>query len=112
MKPFLDLKGASGAAYRFRLLPKGHAHVPMAGNYVLVRPRGEGVKVVVVAATNDLARVLEEQPPEVRRGAHVYTRLNVARAVREAEHADLQAHYAAELAPAAPVSDDPVSAGR
>ncbi|HVI34471.1 hypothetical protein [Phenylobacterium sp.] len=94
MKPFLDLVGASGAAYRFRLLPDGQAHVPIAGNYVVVRPRGEGVKVVVVAVTEDLSRVLAEQPAEVRRGARVYTRLNVARATREAEHADLAARYA------------------
>ncbi|MGA0605467.1 hypothetical protein ACO2Q0_05640 [Phenylobacterium sp. VNQ135] len=96
MKPFLDLTGASGAAYRFRLLPAGQRHVPIAGNYALVRPRGEGVRVVAVAATDDLSRAAEELSPQARRGVHIYTRLNVARATREAEHADLAARYAPE----------------
>lgn len=94
MKPFLDLTGASGAAYRFRLLPAGEKHVPIAGNYALVRPRADGVRVVAVAATDDLSRAAEELSPQMRRGASIYTRLNVARAIRETEHADLAARYA------------------
>lgn len=111
MKPFLDLVGASGAAYRFRLLPDGQAHVPIAGNYVVVRPRGEGVKVVAVAATEDLSRAAGEQPAEIRRGASLYTRLNVARATREAEHADLAARYAPAQAPVPAEAATPAGEG-
>jgi hypothetical protein len=34
MQDFIDLRGASGAAYRFRVWPDGASHLPIAGNYV------------------------------------------------------------------------------
>ena len=94
MKDFLDLKGASGAEYRFRIWREGSPHLPVAGNYVFLREDGEGFKVLLVGATNDLSQARSEWPKVVRRGAtHVFTRLNVARAVRAAEHEDLVAGY-------------------
>jgi hypothetical protein len=94
MKEFLDLKGASGAEYRFRVWPEGAQHLPIAGNYVFLRLEEEGFKVLLVGATNDLSQVRAEWPKVARRGAtHVFTRLNVARAVRLAEHEDLVASY-------------------
>jgi|SRR5213592_4234357 hypothetical protein len=95
MKEFLDLKGASGAEYRFRAWPEGAHHLPIAGNYVYLRVDDEGrFKVVLVGATNDLSQARGEWNKVARRGAtHVFTRLNVARAVRLAEHEDLVASY-------------------
>jgi hypothetical protein len=91
-KDFLDLTGASGAIYRFRRLKEPHLRI--AGNYAVVKPRASGFTVLFTGMTNDLSEVRAECPPEFRGGATVlYTRLNVSRAVREAEHADLDARY-------------------
>ena len=98
MKDFVDLKGASGAEYRFRVWPEGAAHVPMAGNYVILKEEPEGFAVLLVGVTTDLSRARADQAKVARKGgAHVYTRLNVARALREAEHADLAAAFAGVL---------------
>lgn len=94
MKDFIDLEGASGARYRFRLWPEGAAHLPVGGNYVYVRRNKSGVTVLSVGECNDLSRAREGWAEAVRQGAtHLMTRLNVSRAIREAEHADLAAKY-------------------
>jgi len=94
MKDFVDLKGASGASYRFRRLPDGQPHLRIAGNYAVLKPRTGGFTVVHVGATDDLSRARTECPPEAKAGSiHFYTRLNVSRAAREAEHADLVSRY-------------------
>lgn len=68
MQDFIDLTGASGARYRFRVCPDG--------------------------ATNDLSRARAERAKVARPDAtQVFTRLNVARAQRTAEHEDLVAGY-------------------
>lgn len=86
---FIDLSGVSGAKYRFRLWRDGTDHLPIAGNFVVVR---EGsVEVVVIGMTNDLSQARSATKSNGQ--AQVYTRLNVARATREAEHADLLAFY-------------------
>ena len=94
MKDFVDLPGASGARYRFRLWPEGAPHSPMAGNYVFVKEEGEAFTVVLVGVTNDLSRARMEGRAAAKKGAtHVFTRLNVARAVRTAEHEDIAAGH-------------------
>ena len=94
MQDFVDLKGASGSEYRFRLWPEGGHHLPMAGNYAYVRCDANGVKVLQLGETNDLSKARSEWGKAARRGAtHVFTRLNVSRTPRLAEHQDLVAHY-------------------
>ena len=103
MKDFVDLVGASGASYRFR---RARTVEPqrIAGNYAVLRPRAKGFAVLHVGATDDLSTVQSQCPPELlKRGSQLYIRLNVSRAPREAEHADLRAKY---LAPS-PASDEP-----
>ncbi|MCR5879442.1 hypothetical protein [Phenylobacterium sp. J367] len=54
---------------------------------------------MLVGLTNDLSSV-GRRPPGGQRGARLFTRLNVARSVREAEHQDLAArHPTAEAGP-------------
>ena len=55
MHEFLDLKGASGAFYRFRHWPEGAAHLPIAGNYVIVQEAAAGFKVLAVGASMNLS---------------------------------------------------------
>ncbi len=90
MRDFIDLHGASGAAYRFRLWPDEANHLPIAGNYACVRAEGASFEVVSVGETIDLSELRKALPKKVREATtHVYTRLNVARASRCAEHEDL-----------------------
>jgi hypothetical protein len=103
MRDFIDFHGASGAAYRFRLWPQGAPHLPMAGNYAVVREADEGFSLLSAGESNDLSlvrkdlkRLLNEHPI-----ALVYTRLNVSRAVRAAENEDIVAHYKPRRAPTA-----------
>jgi hypothetical protein len=94
MNAFIDLQGASGATYRFRLWTEGASHLPIAGNYVFVREAAQGFKVVLAGLTNDLSTCRAELGKAVpRKAVHVYTRLNVSRATRHAEHDDLVAGY-------------------
>lgn len=92
MNTFIDLQGASGATYRFRLWAQGSAHPPMAGNYACVRMEGESVEIMGVGDSLDLSRLREELPKRIRESDPlIYTRLNVARSTRTAEQADLVA---------------------
>ena len=92
MNDFIDLPGASGATYRFRLWPEGASHLPIAGNYMFVRESSDGVKVVLAGLTNDLSSCRKEfRKAAKRKATHIYTRLNVSRATRHAEHEDIVA---------------------
>jgi hypothetical protein len=95
MREFIDLHGASGATYRFRSWSEGAAHLPMAGNYAVVREDPKGLVVLLAGVSDDLStarpaltRLVEGHGP-----AQVYTRLNVSRTVRIAENDDIVAHY-------------------
>ena len=99
MKEFIDLTGASGATYRFRLWAPGAPHQPIAGNYVCVRAESEdsdAYAIVLLGEVLDLSQVRDKLPKRVRETTtHIYTRLNVARAIRTAEHEDLMARHGA-----------------
>jgi hypothetical protein len=95
MRDFVDLRGASGTFYRFRLWPEGGAHPPIAGNYVVVREEPAGLKVLLAGITSDLSQAAAESRKATARdsAARLYTRLNVARAQRTAEHDDIVAEH-------------------
>lgn len=93
MPEFVELQGATGATYRFRLWAVGAAHLPIAGNYAVVRHAPDGFSVVTTDVSDNLStvrqnleRTVAEQP-----GIQIYTRLNVSRAVRVAENEDIVA---------------------
>jgi len=91
---FLDLHGASGHAYRFRAWPHDGHHTPAAGNYIALRARTR--KLVAIGVLDNLAEV-PQRLGDLGAGVKLFTRLNVSRAQREAEHADLVAAHAMEL---------------
>ena len=94
MQDFIDLEGASGASYRFRIWASGVGHLPVAGNYVVVGKQADGFGVEVVGIADDLSKVRAEgSKVAAAEGAYVFTRLNVSRAIRTAEHDDLAARY-------------------
>ena len=90
MNDFIDLTGASGATYRFRRRAVAGDHLPIAGNFALVTLVDGKVTVTTLGKSNDLSRLVA--PTELPE-AQVYTRLNVARAIRTSEHDDLAAAY-------------------
>lgn len=89
---FLDVPGASGAHYRFRGVNLGELPVT-AGNVVAVSGPHRNPRFLLCGA----ARSLNRAEPALQaalgtaRGAKLFIRLNVAGAVREAEHADIAA---------------------
>ena len=95
MREFVDLRGVSGNLYRFRLWPEGGAHPPIAGNYIVLREEASDLKILAAAVTGDLSQAANEGRKALAKdpGARLYTRLNVARAVRNAEHEDIVEAY-------------------
>jgi hypothetical protein len=83
---FIDICGASGAAYRFRPWPSSGVHPPIAGNFALVDPSDH--RVVAVGTLEDLSHAASVRGRRAQ-PCELFTRLNIARRLREAEHADL-----------------------
>ncbi len=91
VKEHLDLQGASGATYRFRLIGDPDELPATSGNFAYVRWRGPTPQVACCGAVNSLtsANRLWDEAVRVHGAQGLYIRLNVARALREEEHADL-----------------------
>lgn len=99
---FLDLSGASGAVYRFRLWAGGGSHPRVPGNFVHLARAGGRWRVLHIGLSHDLARTCLEwdrEPAAQRAGRRLATRLNVSGAIRRAEDADLQAKHGAPGVP-------------
>ena len=95
MKDIIDLHGASGTKYRFRLWPPGQGHLPMGGNYAFVRQEPGGFTLLAGAAIDDLSltRSMHGATAAALGATHLFTRLNVSRAVRTFEAEDIAAYY-------------------
>jgi hypothetical protein len=90
MNPVLDLTGASGAVYRFRLVGDLNDLPVMAGNFVCVRGDGGG-EIVCCGTARSLvqARGVWAAAVKEHKADQLYVRLNVSRSLREAEHEDI-----------------------
>lgn len=93
----VDLAGASGALYRYTPIDENRFLPPAGANYVIAEVTEEGATVVYAGETDNLASQTWRSDLEKARRkyaeATVLTRLNVTRAVREAERNDLIEHY-------------------
>lgn len=92
MKDQIEFKGASGAAYRFRLAENGDPKTTISGNFIYVRDQGAQPEVVYAGATSNLASGVREKWDEAVKShgaTHIYTRLNVGGAARAAELDDI-----------------------
>lgn len=98
MSEFLDIPGASGTPYRFRRMTLAELPV-MAGNVVAVSGGKTRPGVLLCATARSLAGAASALGEALasRSAATLYVRLNVARAVREAEHADIVAAATPDL---------------
>ncbi|HEY8617323.1 hypothetical protein [Phenylobacterium sp.] len=93
----IELAGKSGARYRYTPLEEDRFITPAGANYVIAELTAEGARVVYAGETDNLAnqtwRAALEAARQQYAEAKVLTRLNVTRAVREAERADLIEQY-------------------
>ncbi|HSV03265.1 MAG TPA: hypothetical protein VLI41_08665 [Phenylobacterium sp.] len=93
----IELAGKSGARYRYLPLEEERFLPPAGANFVIAELTPEGAKVVYAGETDNLAnqswRQALERARKTYNEAKVLTRLNVTRAVREAERIDLIEHY-------------------
>lgn len=88
MKPYIELKGASGAVYRYKLAEDADPRTTIAGNFVYLD--GKGVVVFAGEANNLIGANARWSEAVTRHGAtHLYTRLNVSGASRADEYADI-----------------------
>ena len=90
MKLYIDLQGASGAIYRYKLAEDGDPRTTIAGNFVYVDAAG---RVVYAGEANNLHSAAGRWTEAVSRhkATHLYTRLNVSGASRSEEYQDLLA---------------------
>ena len=92
-----EIAGKSGARYRYMSFEEDRFLPPAGANFVIARLTKDGATVVYAGETDNLAsqswRKTLEKARETYRDAAVLTRLNVTRAVREAERVDLIAEH-------------------
>ena len=88
-----ELAGKSGARYRYSSMEEERFLPPAGANFVIARVTRDGATVIYAGETDNLANQTWRAALEKARTAHadaaVLTRLNVTRAVREAERSDL-----------------------
>jgi hypothetical protein len=94
MRERIDVRGASGAVYRFSLSQEDRPLSPMGGNFLYVRERGEGYEIILAGEGQNLqerARRRWSEAVEAHGASHLFTRLNIAEPVRRQEHGDIVA---------------------
>ena len=92
-----EIAGKSGARYRYTPLEESRFLPPAGANFVIAKMTKEGPTVVYAGETDNLANQSWRTALEKARKSHpkakVLTRLNVTRAIREAERQDLIAAH-------------------
>jgi hypothetical protein len=92
-----ELAGKSGARYRYISFEEDRFLPPAGANFVIAKLTKDGPTVVYAGETDNLANQTWRAALEKARAAYgdaaILTRLNVTRAVREAERVDLIAEH-------------------
>ena len=92
-----ELAGKSGARYRYTSFEEERFLPPAGANFVIAKITKDGPTVVYAGETDNLAnqtwRAALEKAKAAYGDASILTRLNVTRAVREAERIDLIAQH-------------------
>lgn len=93
----IDFAGKSGTTYRYTALEEDRFLPPAGANFVIAEETPEGARLVYAGETDNLANQTWRAKLEAARKKHpeakVLTRLNVTRAIREAERSDLIAQH-------------------
>lgn len=100
---FIDLHGASGVIYRFRLAELENLPAS-AGNFVCTADASQDGRVVCCGTTTNLVTAAKAWANAVKQegAAQLYVRLNVASRARASEHDDLVAAFHPPLVVADP----------
>jgi len=92
-----ELAGKSGARYRYSSFEEERFLPPAGANFVIAKLTKDGPTVVYAGETDNLANQTWRSALEKARATYgdaaILTRLNVTRAVREAERVDLIAEH-------------------
>ena len=94
MRDLIDVRGASGAVYRFGLVRDGRPLSPIGGNYLYVREAGETYEIVHADEGQNLmndARRRWAEAEAIYGSLHLFTRLNISEGTRRTEHDDIVA---------------------
>lgn len=91
MNDFIDVEGASGGRYRFRLMRNLDELPATAGAFVFVRREAGGVQVVACGSANSLMDVgkLWGRAVEQHQAQGLYVYLSVARRMRTEVRQDI-----------------------
>jgi hypothetical protein len=92
MKDIIDVRGVSGAAYRFTRFRDGNPLSAMGGNYVYVREVAGVSEVIYAGEAQNLltdARLQWDRAVCDHAAEQLYTRLNISERTRRQEHADI-----------------------
>lgn len=94
MRDIIDVRGASGAAYRFTRFRDGNPLSAMGGNFVYARETSDVTTVIFVGEAQNLltgAQTLWDEAVRDHGVEGLYTRLNISERTRKAEHVDILA---------------------
>jgi hypothetical protein len=88
-----EIAGKSGARYRYSSFEEERFLPPAGANFIIARLTADGPNLIYAGETDNLAsqtwRTALEKARATYSDAAILTRLNVTRAVREAERTDL-----------------------
>jgi hypothetical protein len=97
MTAHIDVAGGSGVLYRFNLAENARPVTAVAGLYLYVRQKpGKPPELLYIGVANSLQTDAVEtwrQGVDEHGATHLFIRLDVSRATREAARADLMAAY-------------------
>jgi hypothetical protein len=96
MRDLIDVKGASGAVYRFTRFRVGNPLSAMGGNFIYASEVGDASQIIYAGEAQNLltdARVLWDQAVREHAAEGLYTRLNISESVRQKEHTDITSAY-------------------
>jgi hypothetical protein len=94
MRDLIDVRGVSGAVYRFGLVRDGRPLSPIGGNYLYVVDAGDTYEIIHAGEGQNLineARVRWSEAETVYGDLHLFTRLNISEGIRQTEHNDIVA---------------------
>jgi hypothetical protein len=97
MRDIIDVRGASGVAYRFTRFREGNPLSAMGGNFLYTRPgteESEAPQLIYAGEAQNLltdARRLWDRAVAEHGVTDLFTRLNISERTRQQEHADILA---------------------
>lgn len=91
----IDIRGASGACYRFRRVPAEVSLPATSGNFLYLREAAGKTSIVGAGTADALTKARDRWPDAVRGHAAeaIFVRLNLSRRVRLHEHNDIVSHH-------------------